>query len=129
MEQHNPSPPDPSAVTAQQVAAASSHVTKEPNDDPRWQTPHPPGSSDGSSALPILVTTSICVMGICGLGAMLGSWVLVMIGGVVLLLLFHYFTWGWFMSRMMAAQQREELLKLAERDTKYLPDPQRSRLS
>ena len=128
MEQHNSPPPDPTAVTPQ-AAATSNQITSEPGDDPRWHTPQPPRSSGGSSALPVLVTTSICVLGMCGLGAMLGSWVLVMVGGIAALLIFHYFSWGWLMTRMMAAQQREELLKLTERDTKYLPDPQRSRLS
>jgi uncharacterized membrane protein len=67
------------------------------------------------------------MMGLCVLGALVGSWVLVLVGLVAALLTFHYFAWGWVYTRMIAAKQKEELLRLAEEDAKLLPDPQRSR--
>ena len=125
MEQHTP--PDPTGVTPQSPDATSTHFTAQPKDDPRWASPQSPPNVGGSSALPVFVVITICMIGMCLLGAMLGSWFLVMIGGLVALLVFHYFAWGWFVTRMVAAQQKEELLKLAEQDAKLLPDPQRSR--
>ena len=67
------------------------------------------------------------MLGMCVLGALVGSWVLVMVGLIAGLLVFHYFAWGWLYTRLIAAQQKEELLRLANEDAKLLPDPQRSR--
>jgi hypothetical protein len=126
MEQLTP-PPDPAAVTPQQPDTTSTHVTSQLGDDPRWASVQPTPNVGGSSAIPIFVTISICMLGMCVLGALIGSWVVLLFGVVAALLVFHYFAWGWMYSRLIAAQQKEELLKLAEQDAKLLPDPQRSR--
>jgi hypothetical protein len=120
-------PPDPTAVTPKQIDATSTQFMAQPGDDPRWTTPQPPRSVGGSSAVPVFIVTSICLAGTCVLGALLGSWVLVVVGLVAALLVFHYVVWGWLYTRMIAAQQKEELLRMAEEDAKLLPDPQRSR--
>jgi hypothetical protein len=124
----NPTPtPDPTAVSPQQLDASSTHITAQPTDDPRWTSPQPPPNVGGSSAIPVFVVTTVCLTGTCLLGALLGSWILVMVGLIAALLVFHYFAWGWLYTRMIAAQQKEELLRLAEQDAKLMPDPQRSR--
>jgi hypothetical protein len=119
-------PPEPTAVTPQQLQSSSTQFTPRPGDDPRWAAPPAP-HVNSSSALPVMVVATVCLAGTCMLGAMLGSWILVMIGLIVGLLVFHYFVWGWLYTRMIAAQQKEELLRLAEEDAALLPDPQRSR--
>jgi hypothetical protein len=120
-------PPDPTAVTSKQVDATSTQFTTQPNDDQRWPAPQPPPNVGGSSAIPVFVVTTVCLAGTCVLGALLGSWVLVLVVLIAALLAFHYFAWGWLYTRMIAAQQKEELLRMAEEDAKRLPDPQRSR--
>ena len=128
MEPTIPPTPEPTAVTPQQPDSTSTHITSQPNDDPRWMVPSVPPNVDRSSAIPVLVVTTICMIGMCLLGALLGSWVLAMVGLLVAVVAFHYFAWGWLYTRMIAAQRKEELLRLAEEDAKLLPDPQRSRL-
>jgi hypothetical protein len=113
-------------VTPPQLETPSSHITSQPN-DPRWSSPQAPPNVGRSSAVPVFVVTTVCLTGTCLLGALLGSWVLVMVGLIAALLVFHYVAWGWLYTRMIAAQQKEELLRLAEQDAKLLPDPQRSR--
>ena len=126
MEPTAPSPPDPAFITPERLDASSTNVTAQPNDDPRWPEPKPTPSVS-SAAVPVGVVGLFAMLGMCILGALLGSWVMLFVGVVIGLMVFHYFAWGWVLSRSLAEQQREELLKLAEQDAKRLPDPQRSR--
>jgi hypothetical protein len=127
MEQNSPPPLDPTKVTPQAPEGASTQITSQPKDDPRWMAPKPPPEVGGSSAIPVMTVGTIALVGTCLLGALLGSWVVVVAGLILGLLAFHYFAWGWLATRLVAEQQKQELLKLAEQDAKRLPDPQRSR--
>jgi hypothetical protein len=124
MEQNTPPTPDPAAVTPQHADTTSTQITSQPPDDPRWarQTP----DIGGSSALPVLGAASFISVGMCLLGMLVGTWILPFVGFILLVCVFHYFTWGWVYTRMVSAQQKEELLRLAEQDAKLLSDPQRS---
>src|SRR5579872_3307372 len=88
-------PPEPTAVTPQQVDATATQFTSQPNDDPRWPAPQPPRNVGSSSAIPVFVFTTVALLGTCLLGALLGSWVLVLVGLIAGLLVFHYVVWGW----------------------------------
>jgi hypothetical protein len=122
----NASPtPEPSPVTPEPPDASPTNITTQAN-DPRLLSPPETQSVRGSS-VPVFMLTSVVLLGTCVLGALLGSWVLIVFGLIAALFVFHYFAWGWTYSRMVAQQQKEELLKLAEQDTRSLPDPMRSR--
>src|SRR5438105_15106245 len=121
MEQSTP-PPDPTAVTPQQADATAPHVTTPPDDDPRWLTPKPPPNV-GTSVVSVLLVLSGCLVATCVLAALGGTWVLAIVALIALTASFHYLIWGRLLSRMVAEQQKEELLKLAERDEQGLPDP------
>jgi hypothetical protein len=125
MDQPNPPTPDATAVTPQHPDATG--LTPQPGDDPRWAAPKPAPSVRGSSALPVLTVATVALLGTCVVAALVGSWVAVVAGIVLGMLVFHYLLWGRLLSRYVAEQQRQELLKLAEEDAKLLPDPQRSR--
>lgn len=126
MEPNNP-PPDPTAFTPLHPDANSTHITPQPKDDPRWAAPKPPPDVGGSSAIPVMTVGTILLLGMCLLGALVGMWVPVVVALILGLLMFHYFVWGWVATRLVAEQQKQELLKLAEQDAKRLPDPLRSR--
>jgi len=126
MEHNDPPTPEPTAVTPQPPDATSPHVTTRPDDDPRWLTPKPPPNV-GTSVVSVLLILSGCLVATCVLAALGGTWVLAIVALVALTASFHYLIWGRLLSRVVAEQQRQELLKLAERDEQGLPDPQRSR--
>lgn len=77
--------------------------------------------------IPLLGAATFVALGMCLLGLLVGTWLLPLVGFIFLVCVFHYFTWGWVYTRMVAAQQKEELLRLADQDAKLLSDPQRSR--
>jgi hypothetical protein len=125
MDRDNSPDPDQTAVTPQPADPGPAPAPP-PADDPRWLPPKAP-ASPGASAIATLIVVCGFVLGVCLLAAIGGTWVLGVGGLVVLLAAFHYLVWGRWMSRMMAEQQRQELLKLAERDDQLRPDPLRSR--
>src|SRR6516225_2199329 len=86
----NPSPtPEPSPVTPDPLDAPPTNITTQPN-DPRLLSPPETQSVRGSS-VPLFMVTSVALLGTCVLGALLGSWVLIVFGLIAALFVFHYF--------------------------------------